>query len=411
MPQETGRPDGLSFTALLTICCLITFGCYFAAAMRLPVVPLHASGFGVTTAQIGVINAMFYLMAGIFSLPSGLLSDRFGRKRLAQAGAMIICGGMFLLYFGRSYLELAAIYLLLGIGIAAFGPTMMSWVAEISPPTHLGRAYGWYTTALFCGLGMGPAAGGALGDLVGYPPVFITGGALVAITLIAVTRYLPMRAEMPAQDAGSARWQSNFRSLLENRPLVGCWLVTFGACIIAGTFFTFLPLFGHERGLNAGQIGVVYLFQSVSNALFRIPFGTISDRVGQRKYQALLGIVLVTLSIAGFTPARSSFHFILAALGLGISMAVAFTSIGALIAETVAPRMRGLAMGGYNSCVYFGLMAGSFGMGPVIEVVGFARGFLMAGVFNLPFVAYFAWSMRGYTRVENGVDGVDIRSH
>jgi len=404
MPQSIGRTDGPSFATLLTICCLITFGCYFAVSMRLPVVPLHASSFGVGTAQIGVINAAFYLVAGIFSLPSGLLSDRFGRKRLALAGTVILCCGMFLLFFGRSYSQLTGIYLILGVGIAAFGPTMMSWVAEISPPTHLGRAYGWYTTALFCGLGMGPAAGGALGDRIGYPPVFLIGGVLVAVTIWAVGRFLPTQPEAPAAGMDAVRWQTNFRTLLGNRPLVGCWLVTFGACIIAGTFFTFLPLFGHERGLSASQIGVVYLAQSVSNALFRIPFGSISDRVGERKYQALLGIVLVTLAIAGFTPAQEPIHFVLAALGLGVSMAVAFTSIGALIAETVSPHMRGLAMGGYNSCVYFGLMAGSFGMGPIIENVGFARGFLMAGVLNLPFVAYYAWSMKGYKKTMDLVD-------
>jgi hypothetical protein len=38
-----------SFAALLTVCCLVTFGCYFAVSMRLPVVPLYASGFGVRT--------------------------------------------------------------------------------------------------------------------------------------------------------------------------------------------------------------------------------------------------------------------------------------------------------------------------------------------------------------------------
>ncbi len=53
-----------SFAALLTICCLVTFGCYFAVSMRLPVVPLYARGFGVSTSQIGMINAAFFLMAG-----------------------------------------------------------------------------------------------------------------------------------------------------------------------------------------------------------------------------------------------------------------------------------------------------------------------------------------------------------
>ncbi len=61
-----------SFTSLLTICCLATFSCYFAVATRLPVVPLYAREFGVTTSQIGVINSAFFLTAGVFALPSGL---------------------------------------------------------------------------------------------------------------------------------------------------------------------------------------------------------------------------------------------------------------------------------------------------------------------------------------------------
>jgi hypothetical protein len=68
MPQNNTRSDRRSFTALLTICCLVTFGCYFAVSMRLPVMPLYARGFGISTSQIGVINAAFYLMAGSIGL-------------------------------------------------------------------------------------------------------------------------------------------------------------------------------------------------------------------------------------------------------------------------------------------------------------------------------------------------------
>ena len=87
---------------------------------------------------------------------------------------------------------------------------------------------------------------------------------------------------------------------------------------------------------------------------------------------------------------------LLAALALGVSNAVAFTSIGALIAETAASRVRGLAIGGYNTFIYFGLMAGSIGLGPLIEAVGFARGFFLTGVINIPFIAFFVWGMLGY---------------
>ena len=385
-----------SFTALLTVCCLVTFGCYFAISMRLPVVPLYAGGFGVTTSQIGLINAAFYLMAGLLALPSGILSDRLGRKRLAVCGIIVLFTGMLLLYFSRSFFYIAGIYLLLGVGIAAFGPTMMSWVAEISPPTHMGRAYGWYTTALFCGLGMGPAAGGALGEWLGLQPVFLIGAALVAVTIGAVQWSLPSIKATDDHQFERPKQPLNFRQMLANRHLLGCWSVTFGTNIIGGAFFTFLPLLAQERGLDVGQIGIVYLVQSVSNALARIPFGALSDRIGQRKHQALLGVVLSSLSIAGFAPAVTFVHFLLAASSLGVSLAIAFTSIGALIAETTQPRFRGLAMGGYNSFIYFGLMAGSIGLGPLIEAVGFGSGFLLAGASNLFFVCFFALSMRGY---------------
>jgi MFS family permease len=386
----------LSFAALLTICCLVTFGCYFAVSMRLPVVPLYARGFGISTSQIGMINAAFFLMAGLLALPAGILSDRLGRKRLALGGAMILFTGMLLLYFSRSFVHLAAIYLLLGVGIAAFGPTMMSWVSEISPPTHIGRAYGWYTTALFCGLGMGPAAGGALGAWLGFRPVFLIGAVLTALTVWALQWRWPAMEPHASDTIDRPGPTLNWRPLLANRQLVGCWLVTFGANIIGGVFFTFLPLLAHDRGLDVGQIGIIYLVQSIINAVARIPFGAISDRIGRRKYQALAGVVLASVSIAGFAPAVTFIHFLLAAFSLGASLALAFTSIGALIAETTEPRIRGLAMGGYNSFIYFGLMAGSIGMGPLIEAMGFGVGFLLAGGFNLLFVSIFAWSMQGY---------------
>ena len=387
------REQDPSFVSLLAVCCLVTFGCYLAVSMRLPVVPLYARQFGITTAQIGAINAAFYLMAGLLSVPSGALSDLFGRKRLAIAGSAILCAGMLLLAFGRSYLQLAGVYLLLGGGIAAFGPTMMSWVAEITPPTHLGRAYGWYTTALFCGMGIGPALGGVAGKFFSYPSVFVIGAAMTVVNLWAVHRFLPEPARRTDLPKERGRWKKNLAGVLSNRPLIGCWAATFGACLLAGMFFSFMPLHADERGLGIGRIGVVFLVQAASNALFRIPFGAFSDRIGKRHRQALAGIVLITVAVCSFAAAETFLGFAVAALALGISNAVAFTAVGALIAETTEARYRGLAMGGYNTCIYFGLMAGSIGLGPVIEAVGFSSGFLITAALNLPFVAAFAWSM------------------
>jgi len=77
-----------------------------------------------------------------------------------------------------------------------------------------------------------------------------------------------------------------------------------------------------------------------------------------------------------------------------VAMAVSFTAIGALIAESVAPPLRGLAMGGYNTAIYLGMMGGAVCFGPVMEKLGFAGGFWIAGLAGLPFIGVFAWSLR-----------------
>jgi MFS family permease len=84
------------------------------------------------------------------------------------------------------------------------------------------------------------------------------------------------------------------------------------------------------------------------------------------------------------------------ALCLGTSLGLAFTSVGALIAETVPSSSRGLAMGGYNTSIYLGMMTGSVVFGPIIEATTYAFGFLLAGVLNLFFIAAFFGLMRTY---------------
>ena len=174
MDSEPARP--YSYTGLLCICCGIVLGCYFGTYMRFPVVPLFAQALGADTVLVGVINAAFLLAAGALSLPLGLIATRLGMKRLAGAGLLILAASSFLLAVSSTPHQLIWIYLFSGAGLAAFGPTTMSYVAGISPPTHLGRAYGWYTTALYVGMSLGPAAGGFAAEAWGFPMVFILSG-------------------------------------------------------------------------------------------------------------------------------------------------------------------------------------------------------------------------------------------
>ena len=98
------------------------------------------------------------IMAGLLSIPSGLLSDRIGRRPLLLVGLSLLAGSSFLLAASQSPLQMGCIYLAFGVGLAALTPTLMSYVADIAPPETLGRAFGWYTMSLYSGMTLGMAA-------------------------------------------------------------------------------------------------------------------------------------------------------------------------------------------------------------------------------------------------------------
>lgn len=385
-----------TYLTLLCVCCVVVFGCYFGTYMRLPVVPLYAVTLGADTVEVGLINAAFLLMAGILSLPLGLASDRLGTKLTAASGILILSASSFLVCLSRTPQQLIWIYLFSGVGLAAFGPTMMAFVANIAPATHLGRAYGWYTTAIYSGMTLGPAVGGFVAQGAGYLSTFFLSGLSVFLTFWVLIFFLPASRRGPASRSTRPKATAAMvRELLGNRPLLGCWLGTLGGCFGLGLFITFLPLHARNQGLSLGQIGLVFATQGIVNALSRIPFGHLSDRSGNRGQLAAIGLLGIAGCIALLGLAGRALIFLLGAAALGASMGLAFTSIGALTAEAAPPEFRGLAMGGYNACIYLGMMLSSACMGPVIRKLGYTDGFLLSALTNLILVAGFYLLLRG----------------
>jgi MFS family permease len=382
-----------TFKTLLTATCAIAFASYFSTSLRLPVVPLFAVTLGASTSEVGFINSSFLLMCGLLALPLGLLGDRWGRRRVISIGLVIASAASLLLYWSRSPLELIGIYLVFGVGLAMIGPSLMAQVADISPATHLGRAYGWYTTSIYSAMSLGPAVGGFLAQTWGYRPVFLAVAVALFLLLGPVLLILPRSQPNPGQNQPGA-FTALAREGWHNHALQGCWAVTLGSCIALGVFFTFFPLYALKYGLNAVQIGIVFAVQAIVNALSRIPLGKVADRTDKTTL-AMWGFLGLSAVLAGFGFTHTLPAFIVLAMFSGAVQGVGFTPLGALISEVVPVASRGLAMGGYNTAIYLGMMLGAAAMGPVIQRLGFEIGFFLAAGINLFFTLIFFIIFKG----------------
>jgi MFS transporter, DHA1 family, multidrug resistance protein len=388
----------LSYRKLLFIFCGVSFAGYYGAYMRLPVVPLFATSLGADPFQVGLINSSFLLVAGLLSLPLGILSDRLGRKVLVVSGLLISAGTSFLLYYSRTPAQMIYIYLMFGIGLAAFAPTMMAMVADFSPPTHLGRSYGWYTLAIYGGMSLGPATGGVLAQWLGITPVFLISGVFLLVIWGLVLFFLPTPGKDLVIKVRPPDFSLLARELSQNHPLWACWLVTLGGCLGLGMFVTFVPLYAHDHGVPLGQIGLIFAVQALSNALSRLPFGSLSDKVARRSILVVIGYVGLAASLACFGLSGKIMFLLTLSVGFGVSMGLAFTAIGALISEVAPLESRGLAMGGYNTCIYLGMMLGSAGMGAVIPRIGFQGSFFLTGLIIAVTTAIFFFIMKDFVK-------------
>src|SRR4030042_1679740 len=261
-----------SYGTLLFICCGLAFASYVGSYMRIPVVPLFAKTLGATTVEVGLINSLFLLMAGLLSFPLGILSDRLGRKPLILWGLSLSCLTALLLYISQTPGQLMGVYLFFGVALALVSPTLMSYVADFSPPSHLGRSYGWYTTAVYGGMSLGPALGGLVAQEWGFRPLFLGSGALVFLIIWLALAFLPKTTRVRSAEHTRPANPRFSKELLKNRPLQGCWLATLGGCFGLGMFVTFAPLHTHDHGLTIGQIGLVFSMEGICKRLSRTPF-------------------------------------------------------------------------------------------------------------------------------------------
>lgn len=379
---------------LLLTACIISFVCFFGSYMRIPIVPLFAMSLGADTVQVGMINGAFMLVAGALSIPTGILSDRFGRRLPMLGGMILLAASSVLLYWSSSPLQMAVIYLLFGVGLSAFSPTLMSYVADVTPPEMLGQAYGRYTMALYGGITLGPAAGGFLGTALGLRSVFLVAGGLIFVMFFVALFFLPARPVHGSGDAASSAIMPVLKTLMGNRPLVACLVATLGGCFGFGMFVTYMPLYIRSQGMSTGAVGFVFATQALANALSRLPAGRLYDRVADRSLLVTGGLAVFALALAAFGLCHSVVTLMAAAAVMGVSMGVAFTVVCALIADVVPREMRGLAMGCYNTSVYAGMMLCSVCMGMVIKGEGFPVAFFLSGLVGMIVLFMFKYLYR-----------------
>jgi MFS family permease len=141
------------------------------------VLPLIGGSLSAGPVQLGIILGAFLVGAGVFQVPAGLASIRFGARRVSLFGLAVLGLAGLASAFSPNWETLAALRAVAGFGAAFFFAPALSLIASYYPTGRRGPVIGFYNGGFSIGGAVGLFGGAYLGVVGGWPLALGAGGA------------------------------------------------------------------------------------------------------------------------------------------------------------------------------------------------------------------------------------------
>ena len=344
----------------------------------LPLIGEQDFGLESKTAILTFIVA-FGATKALTNLAAGTLADRAGRKRLLVLGWLFALPVPVLIGIAPNWGVIVVANLFLGVcqGLAWSMTVVMK--IDLVGPRRRGLALGFNEAAGYLGVATAAFLTGALAASIAPRTVVWVGGAVVAVTGLAVSALFvrDTGAHVAAEQAVHGG-RAHKISLREAFPLVSYRDPVLRACSQAGLVnnlndalaWGLVPLYLAAAGASSRQIGAVAAVYPAVWGLGQLGTGWLSDHVGRKPLIAagmLTQGVALTLLVAGdgdFLPA------LLAAILLGVGTAMVYPTLIAAVSDAVEPRDRAQAVGIYRFWRDMGFVVGGLTAGIVADLAG-----------------------------------------
>lgn len=366
-PASRARPG---LPACVAAICLYWLSLY----LYVPVLAPQAHRLGAGVGGVGLVLAAYGLVQFLLRIPTGLWSDRMGRRLPIMRAALVACGvAAFGMGLARTPLTLGLFRGVAGLGACGWvGITLL--FAEFFPAERTGWALGIIhflsTGSQLVGMFLGGMVAQASG---GYAAPFLAAAAVaVAGLLVAAT----VREPSPPEGRVPASLQSRLAVGRTPQVLVASGLAIASQYLQFATNYGFVPLLATTRfGASGAALGLLSLAGGLPAALAALGSGRLGRRWPPRVVGLLgFGLAAVGAALLPFAPSLGWLYGATAIIGAGLGLNGP-TLMGAAV-RGFGPERRGSAMGFYQSIYSIGMFSGPALAGRIGHVLG------MGGLFE-----------------------------
>lgn len=358
--------------------------------------------FSINAAALGNMSAFYFYSYVAMQIPTGILADRWGPRKLLTTGALIAGIGTLVFAVAGDVMWANLGRLLIGGSVAVAFVSILKLGGDWFPAEKFALIPGW---AVFFGIIGAVSAGVPLRLLVDAFDWRMVIGGSAAITLAIGAAIWCIVRDTPAE-RGYANYKSPVSEFTEdqNEGIVSglvkvlkyrnVWLLYFIPGGVVGCVLTFSGLWGvpflttHYQ-LTTKAASTITSAMMVVWAVAGPLFGMLSNRLGNRKIVylgALIGLIVCwsIILLGPKLPLSLLVGFILLAGIFSGCMTLSFP----IVKESVPPNLSGTAIGFIN----MGVMSGPMVLQPVVGLMmdRYWQGDLLNGVRVYGMEAYHA---------------------
>ncbi len=266
-----------------------------------PAFPTIVREFGVSNGQVGLLITVFTLPGILMTPLLGVLSDRYGRKKILVPALLLfgLTGGA--CAFARDFDVLLALRSFQGIGAAALGTLNVTVIGDTYDGRERSSALGYNSSVLSVGTASYPAIGGLLATFGWFYPFALPFAAIpIAIVVLFSLHNPEPRNDDPLREYFGSVWENLHDT--EVFGLIGESLLTF--IVLFRPQVTYLPILMNARfDAPSYVIGAVLSGASLTTALTSTQLSRLTGRFSEKSLlKAAFVLYAVALTAVAFTP-------------------------------------------------------------------------------------------------------------
>jgi MFS family permease len=259
--------------AALLVLTALNFVNYIDRSVLFAVQPLVQHEFQRSDAEFGLLTSAFFIFYMCTAPLIGPLADRYPRRLIMVAGAVLWSGATLLTAITYDFRTLLIRHTVVGIGEATFVTIAPAYIADFFSEQHRGRVLSIFYLAIPAGTALGYLLGGYLGGYYGWRAPFYVGaipGFLLAMLLLA----LPEPVRGSADHIGGSFERDTFLGLWRNKAFWTCSLGMAMLTFAIGGMQVWMPTFLFRvRGIPLADANRVFGLMTLASGIFATLLG------------------------------------------------------------------------------------------------------------------------------------------